>query len=152
MVSSIFNRDNLPHSLNARSAKIVLLLLAFANVFYVLYKYREFCAYNWEFTFCAVFAVLVAAAALYIGKSWSYLIAILISGWTVWQFIALVLLHLNVPPFALDPDLDVRFEHLTSVMMMHPSEFTHTVLAAIILVFASFHIFDCLRKRKRVFR
>lgn len=131
----------------AASPKIVLLLLALLNLFTIPVR----C--NWGGEFFAASIILIAVFALWVGRSWSYFVAILSCCLIIYDFCRTLLLYFGF--LLLPPNVEaseVQLEEWFRIMQNHPEEFTQTVLATIVLIVAVYYLLNTLKQNQRIFR
>lgn len=121
----------------ATNPKFVLLALALWNFFTVPSRYDGLCFYNWSGALYLAFAILVAALALWLGKWWSYLGAVVSSGQIVYEFTSSTLKIFGVLPVSSDEaEMVGTSEQWLTIMQNHPEEIGQVILAAVIFFYS----------------
>ena len=118
--------------------KSILLCLALLNFLAVPVRFGALCLYNWSGVWYVAFTVLIAALALWIGKWWSYIGAIVITSPVIYGF---VYEFLKVFGFlGKSPEEAERWvtpeEWRGFFIENHPEETWQIVLVAVILCYA----------------
>jgi hypothetical protein len=90
---------------------------------------------------------------LLLNKRWSYSVAILACCLALYEFCRTALLFFGFLPLPANTDAsELTPEIWWPLMQQHPEEFTHAILAAVILIVAACYFLASLKTKQRVFK
>ena len=138
----------------AASPIFVLFCLSLYNLLDVPGRNASLCFYNWSGEFYVAFSILLATSLLWVGKSWSNLVAVLACCSALYDFCYTALLYAGfLSPSSPNVDAsELKFEDWLRVMRQHPEEFLPAILAAVVLAFALYYLLRSVKQKRRVFK
>jgi hypothetical protein len=138
----------------AASPIFILFCLALYNLLDVPVRNAPLCFHNWSGEFYVAFSILLATCLLWVGKSWSNLVAVLACCSALYDFCYTALLYAGfLSPSS--PNIDtsqLKSEDWLRTMPKYPEEFLPAILATVVLTFALYYLIKGVKQKPRVFK
>lgn len=133
--------------------KFILLCLALFYFLFIPFAYipTNLCLYNWSDLWYAAFSILVAAFALWTGKFWGYVGAIVISSPMVYTFFNVLFKVYQVLPLTPEEaEMSGSPAEYWSFWRRYPEGLIHASFAMVILCYASLCFIRLMFRRRRI--